>query len=145
MVSEVSAPLGGGTPSQDTVSLKDYVLSLMGERDKANAAALEAQRNAITIALQAQEKALSAALAAANLATDKALVDADKWRENSNEWRASMNDRERKFLQRDEYLVAHKALEDKVDNKNIQVVASFSIGLVAVLIAVFNFATNLAG
>lgn len=47
---------------------------------------------------EAKERAVAAALAAAEKAVLIAEGNAEKWRTNANEWRASMLDRERQFL-----------------------------------------------
>lgn len=50
-----------------------------------------------------QEKAVKAALASAETAVNKAEVSAERWRNNANEWRGAMADRERDFLSRKEF------------------------------------------
>lgn len=45
-----------------------------------------------------QEKAVSAALAAAEKAVGVAERNAEKWRDNANEWRAAMSDKDRNFI-----------------------------------------------
>lgn len=61
--------------------------ALMDERDRRYAEVGDAREKAITAALVAAEKALTIAEA-----------NSEKWRNNANEWRASMLDRERNFL-----------------------------------------------
>ncbi len=51
---------------------------------------------------EAAERAVKAALEAADKAVGKAEITADKWRENANEWRGAMNDRERSLMPRSE-------------------------------------------
>lgn len=65
--------------------------------EKAVATALVAQEKAITAAMAAQEKAVNAALTASEKAISIAEVNSEKWRNNANEWRGAMNDRERNF------------------------------------------------
>ncbi|MDO8703307.1 MAG: hypothetical protein Q7J84_00025 [Sulfuricaulis sp.] len=48
----------------------------------------------------AKETAINAALAAAEKAVMVAERNAEKWRDNANEWRQAMTDRERNFLPR---------------------------------------------
>lgn len=50
-----------------------------------------------------QDRAVSAALAAAKEAVDKAEREGQRWRDNANEWRGAMSDRERNFLTRVEF------------------------------------------
>lgn len=49
------------------------------------------------------EKAVQAALASAEKAVNKAEATGEKWRDNANEWRGAMSDRERDFLTRKEF------------------------------------------
>lgn len=85
------------------VSLREYVEALM-----------EKQNKAVDAALVAADKAVTAALAAADKATEKASADNQRWRENSNEWRDSMNDREAKFVGVDMYNEATKGIRGEI-------------------------------
>jgi len=76
------------SPHQDDVSLRDHLLAIMNER----------------------EKSVAQALAAATIATDKAEQNAERWRQSANEWRAAMDDRERKFVQVDVFTEAVRGL-----------------------------------
>jgi hypothetical protein len=69
---------------------------------------------AVSAALAAQEKATAAAFVASEKAISKADVNAEKWRENANEWRSSMLDRENKFAQRAEMEAELKAIRAEV-------------------------------
>ena len=51
----------------------------------------------------AKEKAISAALAAAEKAVTVAEINSQKWRENANEWRQAMDDRETQFVKADNF------------------------------------------
>ena len=51
----------------------------------------------------AKEKAISAALAAAEKAVTVAEINSQKWRENANEWRQAMDDRETQFVKSDNF------------------------------------------
>ena len=51
----------------------------------------------------AKEKAISAALAAAEKAVTVAEINSQKWRENANEWRQAMDDREAQFVKADNF------------------------------------------
>jgi hypothetical protein len=68
-------------PESDAVSLRDYVDVMFAERDKAVSAALLAQGKAVSAALDSSDKAIT-----------KAEANAEKWRENANEWRVAMSD-----------------------------------------------------
>jgi len=82
----------------DTVTLREYVEALFEAADKA-----------VKAALAAQERETAAAFLAAEKAIHKSDVNAEKWRENANEWRASMLDRETKFASRAEMEAELKA------------------------------------
>lgn len=60
---------------------------LMDERDKRYAQVSEAK-----------EKAVSAALAASEKAVNVAEINSEKWRDNANEWRSAMSDKDRNFV-----------------------------------------------
>ena len=47
---------------------------------------------------EAKEKAVAAALAAAQKAVEVAERNAEKWRDNANEWRQAMDDKDRNFV-----------------------------------------------
>lgn len=49
---------------------------------------------------EADKQAVSAALAAAEKAVTVAEANAEKWRDNANEWRGAMGDREKDFARR---------------------------------------------
>ncbi len=66
---------------KEQVNLKEYVDQRFAEQEKAT-----------LVALQAAEKAV-----------DKAEAAAERWRNNANEWRGAMGDRERDFLTRKEF------------------------------------------
>jgi glyoxylate carboligase len=51
----------------------------------------------------AKEKAITAALAAAEKAVSVAELNSEKWRSNANEWRSAMDDREKKFVIKDNF------------------------------------------
>lgn len=64
----------------ETVPLKEYFEKILEEKDKA----------------------INIALAAAKEAVGVAEKNAEKWRDQANEWRGAMNDREKKFITRGE-------------------------------------------
>ncbi len=65
---------------EQTISLKEYFEKVLAEKDKA----------------------INIALAAAKEAVGVAEKNAEKWRENANEWRGAMSDREKNFITRRE-------------------------------------------
>jgi hypothetical protein len=84
-------------------AFKDYVERLLHEADRR-----------YEERFQGQEKAVSAALAAAAEATSKAETNAERWRNNANEWRAAMTDRERNFMSRDQANSMFDAIEKQI-------------------------------
>lgn len=61
--------------------------------------------------LAEKDKAINIALSAAKEAVGVAEKNAEKWRDQANEWRGAMNDREKNFMQRSEFLAYKEAAE----------------------------------
>ena len=61
-----------------------------------------------------REKAVNAALAAADKAVTKAEANAETWRENANEWRGAMSDRDRELPSRREVDQETSALQARI-------------------------------
>ncbi len=101
-------------------TLKAYIERLFDEHDKRYE-----QRFA------AQEKAVKDALTSASIAVDKAEGTAEKWRQNANEWRGTLNDRDRLLMPRIETEQRLKALDDK-----IVAITRICVGVVVLGIAV---------
>lgn len=57
-----------------------------------------------------RDKAISAALLSAEKAVQVAEANAEKWRQNANEWRGAMGDREKNFITRREVWIAVVAI-----------------------------------
>jgi hypothetical protein len=68
-------------------TLHSHIIGIMDEREKRSEAAIRFQK-------EAQE----AALASAQKAIDKSEEDAKAWRQNANEWRAAMTDKDKLYL-----------------------------------------------
>jgi hypothetical protein len=64
----------------------------------------------------ADAAAISAALMAAEKAVNVAEINAERWRNSANEWRAAMDDRERRFAQRDAMDSADRNLQAQIDD-----------------------------
>lgn len=62
--------------------------------------------------LDEKDKAVNIALAAAKEAVGVAELNAEKWRDNANEWRGAMNDREKTFITKAEF-ESYKSAVDK--------------------------------
>lgn len=80
------------------------------------AAALTAAKTAVDAALAAAEKAVAAALIAAKEAVNKAELAQQRTNEGQNEFRGQLKDQANTLLPRTEYVLAHAALEDKVES-----------------------------
>lgn len=107
-------------------TLKDHLITLIRESearsDAATAAAdlrneqrFTAQQQAIKDALISQKEAVAAALVAAEKAVLVAEKNSEKWREQANEWRGAMNDRERNLMPRAEAEKSFQSNADKVE------------------------------
>jgi len=83
----MTAPQSAG----HTVSWKEYVDAIWGEKDRA----------------------LAAALASAKQAVEVAEANATTWRANANEWRAAMSDRDKLYLLKAEWQV-YRDTNDKI-------------------------------
>lgn len=76
------------------------IIQVMDERDKLYTDRANSSKTAVDAALKAAETLTNASFAASEKAIGKADANAEKWRENANEWRAAMQDREVKFAAR---------------------------------------------
>ena len=79
--------------------------------EKATAAAFSASEKAIRDALAAVEKSTAAAFVAAEKAVALAEANAERWRQDAQEWRARMTDREKAFATATEVA----ALKERLD------------------------------
>ena len=109
--------------NEQHVSLRQYVESLIAESGKRSDAQFLAAKEAVSTALAAQEKAINAALVSADKLTSAAFVAAKEalaeaqvqlnaYKEQSNEWRATLNDLIAKIMMRPE-IVAMFGATDK--------------------------------
>lgn len=95
-------------------TLHNHLFALLAEKDARYAQRFDAQQQALRDALTAQEKAVNAALTAAQQAVQKAEMAAEKRFDAVNEFRGQLADQAKEFLPRNEYSVAHTALNEKV-------------------------------
>lgn len=89
-------------------------LIILNERDRRYTERSSQQDKAVVDALAAAEKAVNAALVAADKAVEKEQANAEKWRNSANEWRDAMNDRETRFLGKDEAALMVQGVEARV-------------------------------
>ena len=95
-------------------ALRREVNITLNERDRRYTERSSQQDKAVVDALAAAEKAVSAALVAADRAVEKEQANAEKWRDSANEWRQAMNDREVRFLGKDEAALMVQGVTDRV-------------------------------
>src|SRR5688500_7588330 len=117
-------------------TLKEHYDTILSEKDKAINAALTSAKEAVTVALSSAKEAVAVA--------EK---NAEKWRENANEWRSAMNDKDRLLLSRSEFLVYKEATElalgiqkergDKGEGKSMGVAQLIGYILAAIAIAAY--------
>lgn len=96
------------------VTLRTQVDQHFASNEKAFDVALESINHNNDQRFIDQEKAVHAALAAAEKAVDRAEINAEKWRQNANEWRAAMDDREVKFMPREESIAGLHGNAEKI-------------------------------
>lgn len=110
--------VGGGQTEKEpsgwsTDTLKEHLEALVEAADVRYEQRFLAQEKAVREALASQEKAVVAALTAAEKAVLVAERNAEEWRKGANEWRGSMNDREKNFASRTEL----GALKERIDKQ----------------------------
>jgi len=109
-----------------TVQRIDDLVMLLDERHQAQSKAIEAafmaQQSAMRTAFDAADKAVQAALTAVEKASDRAESYSDQRFESVNEFRAQLSDQAATFINRAEYSVQHKALDDKVTSISDRVI-----------------------
>lgn len=86
------------------VSLKEYIEKIFVEKDKYYERLFEEK-----------DKALNAALSTAKEAVAVAEKNAEKWRDNANEWRGAMTDKDKNLMQRSEFITFKDGYEKVVD------------------------------
>ena len=109
------------TPGWSPEQVKEHLLVILDERDKA----------------------VRAALAAAEKAIGVAEVNSEKWRANANEWRAAMSDRENRFAAKSEISLQMQSVNDRLNTLELARASNIGKGtsytmLWAVAITVIN-------
>jgi hypothetical protein len=87
----------------DEITIKEYVDQRFADERTYNDRRFDDQDAAVKSALAASDKQNASTAASAEKAVDKAEGQSEKWRDNANEWRGAMSDRERDFLSRKEF------------------------------------------
>ncbi len=106
-----------------TETVLEHVIQVLNERDKRYQ-----QR------FDAQEKALGAALLNAATAVDKAETTNTAWRQNQNEWRGALSDRDRLFIPRQEFDAKVEALDERISSITRICVGAVFIGIAIITV-----------
>jgi len=85
---------------RELAAQNDYLKELFLTKMAALERIMEERDNLYTERASSSKAAIDAAFAASEKAVGKSDINAEKWRENANEWRAAMQDREVKFAGR---------------------------------------------
>ncbi len=104
-----------------TDTLKAYCERLLDEHDRRYEQRFISQQSAVQDALRA-----------ASIAVDKAEATAEKWRQNANEWRGTLSDRDRLLIPRIEAEQRLHALDEKI-NSIMRVCVSATLFAIAVM------------
>ena len=121
----------------------EHISAMMSAADKRYEERFAAQEKAVKDALAAQEKAVNAALAASEKAVLVAENNAQKWRENANEWRSAMTDREQNFTSRGEFGLLKERLDTHHGNSDgMKALWGWIVGAVGVAAAIVAMATH---
>jgi len=86
----------------------------MADNDPVTQRDLENLKELFRLTRASDKEAIALALSAAEKAVTKAEAEALAWRQNANEWRGAMTDRERAFLPRTEHAQAVGAMNEKL-------------------------------
>src|SRR5580704_17341381 len=101
------------------VSIREYLVSIIEERDRLYDTRFQAAETAVSAALAAQEKSVTAAFSASEKAIVKA-EDAQKdYNQRSNEFRGQLDDQAKTLMPRQECSTLFKSYEDKLESTKI--------------------------
>lgn len=95
---------GGSVPAAPTRWTADLVLEHVRTM-------IDANDRRYMDRFESSEKAVNAALAASEKAVSVAETNAEKWRDNANEWRGAMTDREARFVSHTEFGLLKERLD----------------------------------
>jgi hypothetical protein len=96
------------------VSLREFLITLMDERDRRYEQRFLAQQSALEAARTTQNAALQAALAEKDKRDEQRFATNEQWRAASNEWRGTLSDRDSRFVTKEEYEPTIKSLVEKI-------------------------------
>jgi len=125
-------PGEGWTLDSLAAHLVTVMTALLEETDKRYEQRFKAQETATDKAFIAQEKAIQAALTAAKEAVIKAETAVEKRFDNTNEWRSTMQDRDRNQMPRVEIEQRIEALASSI-KWAVGITVTVVLGLIAVV------------
>jgi hypothetical protein len=96
------------------IAAKEAVATAFVASEKATAQAFASSEKAIRDALAAVEKSTAAAFVAAEKAVALAEANAERWRQDSQEWRSRITEREKEFATKLEF----DALKERLDRND---------------------------
>jgi hypothetical protein len=96
----------------------------------------------VDVRFDAVKEAIAVASAVTKERADKLEATTATRFENVNEFRNQTKDLQANFMPRAEFDAAVKGLDEKIRIKNIQIVSSLSVGMVGLMIAIFNLASR---
>jgi|KBSMisStandDraft_5_1062788.scaffolds.fasta_scaffold71001_6 hypothetical protein len=97
-------------------TLEEFLSSKISALSNFTTAESRASKEAVAAALEAVKEQSNAAMQAAAKAIDKAELATERRFEGVNEFRQTLSDQARTFMNREEYAIGHRALEQKVDD-----------------------------
>lgn len=107
---QVSPPI----PANPDTTIKDYLLSIINERDRLYNGRIDALDNKVLQKFESVEKSLSAAIGNQALAVQKAETAAEKRFDSVNEFRNQLKDQQVTLVTRSEIDARFKSLEEKI-------------------------------
>ena len=161
-MSDAGRESDNGSSSNWTVgTLRDHFLTLIGANDRRYGDEAKSIRDLIAAAdlryeqrFRAQETAVITALAAVKEATERFAAAFESRMANTNEWRQSVDDKDRLFMPRKEAEAISEALKEKIDTLTLSfreqrsnssgvsagwAMAVGVVGLIGIIVSVVSF------
>lgn len=117
-MAEAAKETARGTSGWTTETLYVHMMAMLAAAEAKNQQQFRDAKEAIQIAQIASQSAIN-----------KSEANDSKWRDNSNEWRQAMDDREVKFMPRLEYSSAHQSLIDRISAVENRIITIESRGM----------------
>lgn len=113
----------------EEITLKEHIEAIIDKNDKRYEQRFNDTKIAVDAALIAADKAVAAALAGQKEAVTKAEVAAEKRFESVNEFRNTLSDQQRNLMPRSEAEIQFKGLNEKVDALKLSDVSHLGQGM----------------